>query len=155
MVRVHQEEPIENMKRIISLLLLLLPYYGFSQTIIYEDHLSWLGDDQRVAEYVDNYMPEDITVYVIDGPVYKRHLAFVEVLPKKTYIITFSTNMSILEYLESYVHEMVHINQYHRGSLVKKGSYMIWEGKKYSILVPYNRRPWEQEAEFVANRFID
>lgn len=155
MVRVHQEELIKTMKRIIVFLLLLLSHYSFSQNIIYENHLSWLGDDQRVADYVNNYMPQDITVYVIDGPVYRRHLAFVEILPKKTYIVTFSTNMSTLEYLEAYVHEMVHINQYHRGSLIKKGSYMIWEGKKYSKLTPYTRRPWEQEAEFVANRFIN
>lgn len=143
------------MKKVISLSLFLISNYIFSQNIIYEDHLSWLGDDQRVADYVDNYMPEDITVYVVDGPVYKRHFAFVEVLPKKTYIIMFSTNMSVLEYLETYVHEMVHINQYHRGSAVKMGSYMIWEGKKYSRFVPYNKRPWEQEAEFVASKFIN
>ena len=143
------------MKKTIVLLLLLICQYCFTQTIIYEDKLSWLGDDQRIADYVDNEMPEDITVYVIDGPVYRQHFAFVEVLPKKTYIITFSNNLTIVEYLNSYVHEMVHINQFYSGRARRQGPSMIWEGKRYSPFVRYSKRPWEQEAEAIARKFIN
>jgi len=136
------------------ILLLLACNYSFAQTIIYENKLSWLGDDQRVADYIDNEMPDDITIYVINGPVYRQHFAFVEVLPKKTYIITFSNNLTILECLNSYVHEMVHINQFYSGRARRKGVSMVWEGKTYGPFTRYSKRPWENEAEAIARKFI-
>ena len=134
--------------------LLLVCQSVLSQNVIYEEHLNWLGDDQRVADYIEQEMPEDITIYIVDGPVYKRHLAFVEVLPKNTYIIVFSNDMTILEYLKTYLHEMVHINQFHSGRAKRSGNNMLWQGKKYSNLIRYSKRPWEIEADSIARVFI-
>ena len=125
-----------------------------AQTVIYEDHLSWLADDQKVADYIDQEMPEDITIYVIDGPVYRQHFAFVEVLPKDTYVIVFSNNMTILDYLKVYIHEMVHINQFHSGKARRSNNGMIWKGKRYSPFTRYSKRPWEIEADSIARVHI-
>lgn len=46
-------------------------------------------------------------------------------------------------------HELIHLDQFHSGRLVKKdGINMVsWEGKIYDVTVtPYMERPWEIEA---------
>jgi len=143
------------MKKALIALLLLLSHYSISQTIIYEDKLNWIGDDQRVAGYVDNNLSEDITIYVIDGPVYRQHFGFVEILPKNTYIIVLANNLTVLEYLETYVHEIVHVQQFHRGDAVRVGGRIIWKGKKYSPFISYSKRPWEIEATYISKKYIN
>lgn len=46
-------------------------------------------------------------------------------------------------------HELIHLEQFHSGRLVKKDStnLVLWEGKIYDVKqIPYLERPWEIEA---------
>jgi hypothetical protein len=47
-------------------------------------------------------------------------------------------------------HEMVHIDQYVTGRLVKTGDKAFWRGQEVHVDVPYLERPWEVEAEAMA-----
>jgi hypothetical protein len=48
-------------------------------------------------------------------------------------------------------HEMVHVDQYVKGRLVKRGGNAYWKNQLVPISVPYLDRPWEQEAELMAH----
>lgn len=47
-------------------------------------------------------------------------------------------------------HEIVHLDQYERGDLSISSDYkeITWEGRKYDASLPYDERPWENEAFF-------
>lgn len=47
-------------------------------------------------------------------------------------------------------HEIVHLDQYERGDLFISPDYkeITWEGRKYDASLPYDERPWENEAFF-------
>jgi len=47
-------------------------------------------------------------------------------------------------------HEMVHIDQYVTGRLVRAHGKAYWRGQEISDDVPYLERPWEIEAEQMA-----
>jgi len=47
-------------------------------------------------------------------------------------------------------HEMVHIDQYVTGRLVRSHGKAYWRGQEVSDDVPYLERPWEIEAEQMA-----
>ncbi len=47
-------------------------------------------------------------------------------------------------------HEMVHIDQYVTGRLVRSHGKAFWRGQEISDDVPYLERPWEIEAEQMA-----
>jgi hypothetical protein len=52
-------------------------------------------------------------------------------------------------------HEMVHVDQYVRGRLVRSGGKAFWKGKLVPETVPYLDKPWEQEAESLAHVLKD
>lgn len=73
--------------------------------------------------------------------------------------LAFDTSLPTSQLITSIAHEMIHVKQLARGTLVfsmKRGKEIaIWRGKK--VDVPYLERPWEIEAygkqEILARRF--
>lgn len=59
------------------------------------------------------------------------------------YIDDISKNKSI----EVLSHELIHLQQYDSGILSYKNDTLTWKGQKYSRTeIPYDNRPWENEA---------
>ncbi len=94
---------------------------------------------------LDRFSPAD---YSLQALLYQTALAGAYNL-----IIRRRSDVSLKEIL---AHEMAHLSQYVSGRLqmdVLSGR-CWWEGKEYGNDVPYNERPWEQEAFKVQERLL-
>lgn len=63
------------------------------------------------------------------------------------YNIVIDKNLSYKNKLVTLAHEMVHVKQFARGQLKFGCGKDKWLGKAYPIDMPYNKLPWEKEAE--------
>jgi hypothetical protein len=69
--------------------------------------------------------------------------------------IRINIKLSVKEIIYPIIHELLHVNQMHKGKLVVYKNKIVWEGKTYSIdqskllYEEYRNLPWEQD---VANR---
>lgn len=63
-------------------------------------------------------------------------------------IIFIKPNLNRLKAIEIISHELIHLEQYRTGRLeILKGGYVCWENDTIDVpSVPYNKRPWEDEA---------
>lgn len=67
----------------------------------------------------------------------------------KTQYILYIGQLNRSEAFNIISHELIHLEQFHSGRLVKKEgmNLVLWEGKIYDVKqIPYLERPWEIEA---------
>lgn len=64
-----------------------------------------------------------------------------------TYIIYVDTNLSKSEYISTFSHELIHLEQYYTKKLIMNNNIPIWKGEQMNLNnIKYQDRPWEIEA---------
>lgn len=89
-------------------------------------------------------------VYIDYSPLFPTILGLTREMSPGIYIIDLNPMYDIekLEYV--LLHELVHVWQLHKGILGKDGDFFIYNSIKYPYSFPYSLRPWEIEADKIA-----
>ena len=70
-------------------------------------------------------------------------------LGNRNQFMMYLDNINRYDGMDIIAHELIHLDQYHSGRLVKREGFnsVLWEGKIYDVTtIPYKERPWEIEA---------
>jgi hypothetical protein len=85
----------------------------------------------------------------------ENKLASAEMTGKDSFIIYIDDSKPSNSLIVSIIHELVHVEQLYTGRLIIIDDWNIWFiGKKYTVNVPYDERPWEREAFEVSKKLF-
>lgn len=103
--------------------------------------------------YHQKYIEDSINL-----PPYPKAIIHTEYIPLLPFIAGQTLQLSPNNYLivlnplspeqdHTYMHELIHVQQIHKGNLRKEGHTWYWQDTVIDWQTPYNLRPFEEEAE--------
>jgi len=89
-------------------------------------------------------------VYIDFSPLFPGILGLTRKIGEGVYMIDLSPLCTSEELEFILLHELVHVWQLHTGILGKGKGCFIYRGIQYQYWFPYKLRPWEKEADRIA-----
>jgi hypothetical protein len=144
------------MKHLILTLLLLLAINTRSQILIPQDRVS-----HAITSATHNLQRELFTepsfmqpvVYIDYCPLFPGILGLTRGIGIGVYMIDLSPICPDSELERVLLHELVHVWQLHTGILISNEDSFTYKSIEYLHKFPYALRPWEIEADKIADRF--
>ena len=145
------------MKYIIYIFLLVTLHIN-SQILIPRERVSSLitGSTQKLQKDLfkgPSFMQP--IVYIDRCPLFPGILGITRTLGDRIYIIDISPLYKDKELERVLLHELVHVWQLHTGILIEKPDSFIYKSVRYPHDYPYETRPWEIEADQVADKYYN
>jgi hypothetical protein len=94
-------------------------------------------------------------VYIDYSPLFPGLLGLTREIGSGVYMIDLSPMHTIEELEKVLLHELVHVWQLHTGILEKGEGFFIYRSIAYPYKFPYKLRPWEIEANRIADEFCN